>query len=177
MNLKKKDVINLTEKHYIAEDDPDFKIIDNLAYKCKNLKNAILYELRQQFFANGTFLSRKILEKRFRDTKNPDFIALMGAISQHVFMMVYSEYKSFFGLNKAYKKGKIKDKPNIPNYLHKTEGRYVVCFTNQQCRIRNGWVIIRCWNRFKTNQDQYNRKTHCRSDSHEERQIQNRNYI
>ena len=31
------------EQHYINEDDIDYNKIDDYAFKCKNLKNSILY--------------------------------------------------------------------------------------------------------------------------------------
>jgi putative transposase len=41
--------MQLTEQHLINRKDPRYSVIDDAAFKSKNLYNAALYEMRQAF--------------------------------------------------------------------------------------------------------------------------------
>jgi hypothetical protein len=49
--------VQLVEQHCISKNDPRYAIIDEAAFKSKNLYNAALYEMRQAFIHQGIYLS------------------------------------------------------------------------------------------------------------------------
>ena len=93
----------------------------------KNLYNTTLYEIRQYFFFNGSYLQYVDLDRKFKETNNIDYRALPIQTSQQVMRTVDSNFKSFF---RHLKSKKSNEKVNIPHYLDKN-GSFVVTFTNQ----------------------------------------------
>ncbi len=57
--------MQLVEQHCIRKSDPRYAIIDEAAYKSKNLYNAALYEMRQAFLHQGIYLSYEEDPSRF----------------------------------------------------------------------------------------------------------------
>ncbi len=49
--------MQLVEQHVIDKNDPRYAIIDAAAFAAKNLYNLALYEWRQSFIHEGTYLS------------------------------------------------------------------------------------------------------------------------
>jgi len=56
--------MQLVEQHVIAKNDPRYLLIDEAAFKSKNLYNAALYHLRQVFFHEKKYLSYETLDKQ-----------------------------------------------------------------------------------------------------------------
>jgi putative transposase len=52
--------MQLTEQHIIRHDDPRYAVIDDAAFKSKNLYNAALYVIRQSFQVHRTPETSKI---------------------------------------------------------------------------------------------------------------------
>lgn len=48
--------MQLVEQHVINKTDPRYVVIDRAAFASKNLYNAALYEIRQSFIHQGTYL-------------------------------------------------------------------------------------------------------------------------
>lgn len=48
--------MQLVEQHCVSKGDPRYAIIDEAAFKSKNLYNAALYEIRQAFIHKGCYL-------------------------------------------------------------------------------------------------------------------------
>ncbi len=51
--------MQLVEQHCIDKRDPRYAVIDEAAFKSKNLYNAALYEIRQAFIFQGRFFLTK----------------------------------------------------------------------------------------------------------------------
>lgn len=67
--------------------------------------------------------------------------ALPSKVSTNIIKMLGGNISSYYQLLKGYNdksNKKITNKPRIPGYLHKTEGRYVVEFTNQTFAKKRG---------------------------------------
>ena len=65
--------------------------------------------------------------------KNTDqYKALPAKVSSSVLLMVQKNFKSFFKANAEWYKApeKFKSKPKLPNYLHKTDGRFLAAYTS-----------------------------------------------
>jgi putative transposase len=56
-------MMQLVEKHLIRKTDSRFALIDRAAFASKNLYNAALYEIRQQFIFTGKYLSYQQMDK------------------------------------------------------------------------------------------------------------------
>ena len=120
--------MRLVEQHIIKYSNKYYKDIIKLCKLSKNLYNTTLYEIRQHFFLNGSYLQYVDLDRKFKETNNIDYRVLPIQTSQQVMRMVDSNFKSFF---RHLKSKKLNEKVNIPHYLDKN-GSFVVTFTNQQ---------------------------------------------
>ena len=137
------------ERHWIKEGHPLFPICDNLTFKAKNLYNAGLYQIRQSIFERyksqeeekPSILSWIGLVSQFRKEKQSDMLALPSKVSTNILRMVGSTIHSYYQLLKCYHDKvnlSVTSKPKLPKYLHKTEGRYLVEFTNQTFSKKRG---------------------------------------
>ena len=121
--------MNLTEQHVIKVSDPRFAELDYLCFLSKNLYNAALYQIRQQYFKDGSYTNFFALDRLFKETNQPDYRALETKVSQQTLRLLDRNFKSFFKLLKLKATGKIDFIPKIPKYLDKVKGRQVLTFT------------------------------------------------
>lgn len=126
-------MLKLVERHIIKNNNKLYKEIDNISFLSKNLYNAGLYEIRQQFINSGTYLNYYGVEKIFKDTNNVDYRSLPIKVSQQILMLLDNNFKSFFSANLRYKENpkKFKGRPKLPKYKDKKKGRNVVTYTKQ----------------------------------------------
>ena len=125
--------MQLTERHIIKPSHKYYRICDDLAFKSKNLYNYTLYLVRQEFIANGKYLPYAALQHRLQEEKQADYAALPAKVAQQTMKLLDRNFKSFFASVKDYAKNpsKYNGRPQLPKYLDKTKGRYVVTYTNQ----------------------------------------------
>ena len=132
------------ERHIIKRNNKLYKFLDDLCFKSKNLYNHANYILRNEFIKNKNFINYCKLDKILKDdTQYPDYREQPTAqCAQQTLRALYANWKSFFASIKDWKKNptKYKNKPNLPNYLHKDRGRFLVIFTNQNCKIVNNFI-------------------------------------
>ncbi len=123
--------MQLVEQHVIARGDPRFAVIDEAAFAAKNLYNAALYDIRQAFIHEGTFLNYHEMQRRMQS--HEAYKALPAKVSQQVLMLLDTNWKSFFRALKAYQKdpSQFLGRPRLPKYKHKTEGRNILVHTIQ----------------------------------------------
>ena len=114
----------LVEKHIIKSTHRFFKELDNLCFLSKNLYNATLYAVRQQYFKDESYLDYVTVNKDFTHSKQADYIALPAKVSKCTQRLVDKAYRSFFALKK-HKNTNISKFAKIPKYLDKN-GRQVV---------------------------------------------------
>jgi IS605 OrfB family transposase len=127
--------MQLTERHAIDRDDSRYKIIDDAAFKSKNLYNAALYLIRQSYIFEGKYLSYSTTHKlmKFHEA----YKALPAKVSQQVLMQLAHDWENgFFKAPEAYNEdpSKFTGRPKIPKYKHKTEGRNLLAYTLQALR-------------------------------------------
>ena len=144
------------ERHWIKEGHALYPICDDLTFKAKNLYNAGLYHIRQSIFERNKWqeekkpsvLSWTELVSQFRKEKQSDMLALPSKVSTSILKTLGSAISSYYQLLKCFhdkSNSSVITKPRLPRYLHKTEGRYVVEFTNQtfsKKRGLNGELIL-----------------------------------
>src|SRR5215469_10345601 len=114
--------MQLVEQHVISKHDPRYSVIDEAAFKSKNLYNAALYEIRQAFIHHGVYLSYEEMDKRMQP--HEAYKALPAKVSQRVLKQLDEVWKAFREAKAAYEEDPLKftGRPRIPKYKHKTEG-------------------------------------------------------
>lgn len=123
--------MQLVEQHSITPGDPRYSVIDEAAFKSKNLYNAALYEVRQSFLNEGKYLNYNEVQRRMQS--HEAYKALPAKVSQQILMVLDRNWKSFFEALAAYNKdpSKFLGHPKLPRYKHKTEGRNILVYTIQ----------------------------------------------
>ncbi len=123
--------MQLVEQHCIRKSDPRYAIIDDAAFKSKNLYNAGLYEMRQAFIHEGKYLNYTEMDKRMQSSDA--YKALPAKVAQKVLDQLDQAWQSFFEARAAYNEdpSKFTGRPRLPKYKHKTEGRNILIYTMQ----------------------------------------------
>ena len=122
--------MQLTETIIINKGSKYYKECERLTHLSKNLYNAALYTIRQEYIKNKKYLNFYALNNLFVKDKNIDYYALPAKVSQQTLKLVDQNFKSFFKLLKLKIAGKYTDPVKLPKYLNKT-GHQVVIYTNQ----------------------------------------------
>src|SRR6266699_2596531 len=112
--------MQLVEQHVIDRTDLRYSMIDEAAFKSKNLYNAALYEIRQSFIHEGTYLDYHEMDKRMQP--HEAYRALPAKVSQQVLRQLHEAWTSFFEARAAYEQdpSKFTGRPRLPKYKHKT---------------------------------------------------------
>ena len=123
--------MQLVEQHCIRKSDPRYSVIDEAAFKSKNLYNAALYEMRQAFIHQSIYLSYEEMDTRMQP--HEAYKALPAKVSQQVLRQLADSWKAFREAKAAYEEdpSKFTGRPRLPKYKHKTEGRNILTYTMQ----------------------------------------------
>jgi putative transposase len=123
--------MQLVEQHVIARSDPRYSVIDEAAFKSKNLYNAALYEIRQSFIHEGKYLNYTEMDRRMQS--HEAYKALPAKVSQQVLVLLDKNWTAFFEARAAYEEdpSTFTGRPRLPKYKHKTEGRNILVYTVQ----------------------------------------------
>jgi putative transposase len=123
--------MQLVEQHVIDRKDPRYGVIDEAAFKSKNLYNAALYEMRQAFIHHGVYLSYEEMDKRMQP--HEAYKALPAKVAQQILRQLADAWKAFREAKAAYEEdpSTFTGRPRLPKYKHKTEGRNLLTYTMQ----------------------------------------------
>ena len=115
------------------------KDFSHLCHLSKNLYNLANYYVRQELFYLGNWLRYCDLWYMLK-TKEP-YRNLPSQTAQQVLKLLDKNWKSFFNSIKDWKihPEKYRGIPKPPKYKKKN-GEFIVIFTNQQCRIKGGYL-------------------------------------
>ena len=115
--------------------------LSKVCHLAKNLYNLANWYIRQDFFKLNNILSYYDLD--FILKHKEAYRKLPSQTSQQILKLVNRNWKSYFKAIKEYKQNymKFKKKPKIPKYKRKN-GESIVIFTNQQCKIKNGYLFF-----------------------------------
>ncbi len=127
------------------------KIIDELCFQSKNLYNLANYHVRQEFIKTSKEVEAAKREKtnwiRYNELdrllkKTDAYNALPAQTAQQTLRLLDKNWKAFFKSIKDWNKHpeKYLGQPKLPKYKHKTKGRNIAAFTNQQCKIKDGYI-------------------------------------
>ena len=118
---------------------PFSKELSELCHLAKNLYNLANWYVRQDFFNLDNFLSYYDLD--FMLKHKEAYRKLPSQTSQQILKLVNRNWRSYFNALREYNYNfkKFKNKPRIPRYKKKN-GESILIFTNQQCRIKEGYL-------------------------------------
>lgn len=134
----------LVEQHIISVNDKRYKDLDRICFLSKNLYNAALYEIKQEFLRTGKWIRYASLDRKLRDEDNFDYRAISASSSQLILMTLDKNLKSYFSAIKAWKRDnkKFTGCPKFPKYKHKTKGRNVFSYSYAQFRHRGNYIFF-----------------------------------
>ena len=116
----------------------------------KNLWNEANYAIRQQFFRDGKRIRHTQLCRLFKTSEN--YKELSAQSAQHTLKVLVRSWTGYFGAMKQYDKMPylFLGEPKIPHYKPK-DGEFMLIFTNQQCKINDGYLHFpKKFNKLKT---------------------------
>lgn len=135
--------MQLVEKHCFKFTDEYYDLLDYYCHMSKNLYNFANYHIRQSFTKEGIYLDFYKVDKLMKLEENEkDYRNMVNSQSaQQCLKLLDKNWKSFFSAIKDYTKHKEKylGRPKLPKYLPKN-GRYILIFTNQNCKLKNGYL-------------------------------------
>lgn len=128
--------MQLVERHLVKPNHELYRTLDDLTFKAKNLYNHGLYLYRQSYFEykknpNKPVLSWAEIDKILRKQRHEDIRALPAKVANAVLKNMGESITSYWKLVRLKNKGGLAQKPRLPRYLHKTNGRYPVSFNYQ----------------------------------------------
>lgn len=135
--------MQLTERHLIKPNHELYATLDDLTFKAKNLYNHGLYLYRQSYFEHKNNSDKPILswadiDKTLRKQGHDDIRALPSKVANAVLKNLGENISSFWKLVRLKNKGGLAQKPKLPGYLHKTDGRYPLSFNYQTFGNKRG---------------------------------------
>ncbi len=115
--------------------------LSKLCHLAKNLYNLANWYIRQDFFKLNNLLTYYDLDFILKNKET--YQSLPSQTSQQILRNVNRNWKSYFKALKEFRFNfkKFKKIPKIPRYKKKN-GESIVIFTNQQCRIRHGYMYF-----------------------------------
>ena len=156
-------MLTRVERHIVVKSE----VLEDLCYKSALLYNYVNYQIRQTFFATRKLPGEYVQTKQLSAEGRVDYKALPAQTAQQVVKVLYRNWVSFFRATKSYEKNPqlFKARPKIPGYKGRHKGKNkgtksnLVIFTNQQCRIKDGYLRFPKMSNIqpiKTNQTQEN---------------------
>ena len=136
--------MQLAERHLIKPNHELYATLDDLTFKAKNLYNHGLYLYRQSYFEHkknpdNPILSWADIDKHLRKQGHDDIRALPSKVAGAVLKNLGENISSFWKLVRLKREGSLAQKPKLPHYLHKTNGRYPLSFNYQTFGAKRGF--------------------------------------
>ena len=114
-----------------------------MCHLSKNLYNEANYIVRREFFKTGRWIRYNELNKPLKGSENYNYRELPAQTAQQILMIMDRSWKSFFSAMKEWKKHpeKFNERPRPPKYKKK-DGAFILIFTNQQVKVKEGELIF-----------------------------------
>lgn len=128
--------MQLVERHLIKPGHELYGVLDDLTFKSKNLYNHGLYLYRQSYFEykknpKKSTLTWRDIDKSLRRQGHEDIRTLPAKVANAVLKNLGESITSYWKLVRLKNKRRLAQKPKLPRYLHKTNGRYPISFNYQ----------------------------------------------
>ena len=143
--------MKLVERHTIKQNHENYKEIDEICFKAKNLYNRANYLVRQHFIKinnekqglitnyindelckniEGSYVNFNKIDRIMIDTNDKDYRDLPAKVSKQIIIKLDKNWKSFFVSIKDWVKhpSKYTSKPSLVKYKHKTKGRFLTTY-------------------------------------------------
>ena len=135
--------MQLAERHLIKPSHELYATLDDLTFKAKNLYNHGLYLYRQSYFEHKEnpdvpVLTWEAIDKSLRAQGHSDIRALPSKVANAALKNLGENISSFWKLVHLKREGGLAQKPRLPHYLHKTDGRYPLSFNYQTFGKKRG---------------------------------------
>lgn len=131
----------LVESHVIRCNHEWFPLLDDLAFKAKNVRNATVYAIRQTYFERNIILTHAQINAIFIAENNVDYRALPAKVSGQIQRKVSEMFKSFQALKEKKDNGEY-DKPvKLPGYLDSVDGRFAIYYDKQALSLKEPGFI------------------------------------
>jgi len=136
--------MKLVERHIIKKGNEQYKIIDHACFLSKNLYNAGLYHIKQEFLKSGKWIRYNDMDKHFKLSNQTDYRTLTNNTSQQILMLLDQNLKSYFQAIKSWKRDKKKFTgcPVFPKYKDKIKGRNLLVYTYVQIGYKDGYITF-----------------------------------
>lgn len=137
MEVLRSEILKIVKKK-----DPLYQVLDDLAYRSKNVYNSALYLCRQLYKSTGYTYNYYEMYKLYNE--NCESYGLPAQSYRLILRDVATVTSSFKKAEKEYynNPSKFQGKPQFPRFKHKTDGRHVLKFTNQQVKFREGQIYF-----------------------------------
>ncbi len=134
-------IVNRVEQIQIRRSHNLYDYCDKLSFASKNIYNYANYIIRQEFINNSKWIRYNDLDKLLK--AHETYKALPAQTAQQTLRLLDKNWKSFIASIKDWSKNKDKylGRPRIPTYKKK-DGRNIVIFTYQQCKIVNEYITF-----------------------------------
>ena len=140
----------LTQKYKLKLNEDEKFIIDKLSYHSARLYNTCVYNIRQYYFNNNSYLNYVDQYHLIKDDVN--YKLLITDSAQQTHRLVDRNFKSFFSLLKLKQKGKYSSSVNTPSYLDKDSG-WSVLVAGRSSRVKDGKIHMGLSKQFR---EEYN---------------------
>ncbi|MGF1491655.1 MAG: RNA-guided endonuclease InsQ/TnpB family protein [Microcoleaceae cyanobacterium] len=109
-------------------------VLEFICSESNKLTNCGIYYARQLYFKTQKFISKFELNYEMKRSKNSHYQFMHSQAAQQALISVAESFRSFVGLLKAFKKGKIDKPPQLPKYRPKG-GLEVVSYPQQALKL------------------------------------------
>lgn len=130
------------ERHIVRRGDHRYGRIDHVCWLSKNLYNAGIFVIKQEFLRSGKWIRWIELNKQFLSANNVDYRALSAWSSNNILHRLDQNLKGYFSSIKAWKRDnkKFTGCPRFTRYKDKTNGRFSFVYSSQMVRLVDGML-------------------------------------
>ena len=123
----------------VRRDQDLINILTFLCSEAHKLTNMGIYYARQLYFKAKKLIGKYDLEKHYK--QNYHYKVLYSQAAQQTLRTVAESFKSYYGLIKAYQKGKLENIPRIPNY-RKKGGLATLTYPKQALKLKENQIRV-----------------------------------
>ena len=123
----------------IKSDKDTQAVLEYLCSESAKLSNCGIYYSRQLYFKTGRIPNRAQLHKVLgTENQNLHYKAFYSDTAQQILTGVAESFKSFLGLLKGIKNGRVTQRPKLPGY--RQSGMALVTFTGRSVKLKDGML-------------------------------------